>query len=84
MNGFILTLLLMQVLYTQAVLIQILINVQYLHVAFSFDFKVLKRFERSKSLMRFPPSNKNFPSKTSHGPATPLCYLESPALPRKM
>ena len=54
MNGFILTLLLMQVLYTQAMLIQILINVQYLHVAFSFDFKVLKRFEWSKSLMRFP------------------------------
>ena len=38
-------------------LIQILINIQYLHnVEFSFDFKVLKKFE--KSLVRFPPSNK--------------------------
>ena len=46
-------------LYTQAMLIQILINVQYLHVVFSFNFKVFKRFEWSKSfLVRFPPFNK--------------------------
>ena len=54
-------------LYTQAMLIQILINVQHFHIAFSFNFKVLKRFEWSKSfLVRFTPSNKkifpaNFP-----------------------
>ena len=48
-------------LYTKAMLIQILFNVQYLHAVFSFNFKVLKRFEWSKSfLVRFPPSNKTF------------------------
>ena len=48
-------------LYTQAMLIQILINGQYLHVVFSFNFKVLKKLEWSKSfLVRFQPSNKTF------------------------
>ena len=63
-------------LYTQVILILILIDVQYLQNVFSALKKV---FESSESLIaRFPPPDKKIPPQCGGFSPTPSRYLENP------